>query len=112
MDTFYSFYSCHLELSSMRSIVFVSTCETLPPLMHTAWNTFTPISFNICPVKSCPVAHLLAYKYLLTTFYVPGRVGVDEKHKPFLQGVPGIVESTQNNSGATISFQDDGEGGG
>lgn len=54
----------------------------MPPMIHTAWNTFTLTSFNISPVKSCPVAHSLAYKYLLTAFYVPGRVGLMKSTNP------------------------------
>ena len=51
-------------------------------------------------MKSYPIAHLLAYKYLLKTYYLPNRVEADERHTPFFQGAPSLWGVTQNNCGA------------
>lgn len=57
-------------------------------------------SFNISPMKCYPIAHLLAYKYLLKTYHLPNRVEADERHTPFFQGAPSLWGVTQNNCGA------------
>lgn len=57
---------------------------------------FQYFSCEILPNCSL-VSLLLSIDYMLRARHV----AADKKHKPFLQRVPGLVESTQNNCGAT-----------